>query len=94
MTIFEKALMKVIYKRCRHENWWDFGAADDFAMYWQENEIRVYPSCRFYAISVNESKLNVVGFDALSEQPDIDSESAIITSFQVEDEYEQMLSGQ
>jgi len=94
MTIFENALIKVIQRRCRHEKWWIFGSADDLLVYWRERRLRVDPSCRFYAIYVNDSELSITGFDALSEQPDIDLESVIITSSSVEGEYEQMFFGQ
>ena len=94
MTIFENALIKVIQKRCRHEDWWIFNSPEDLREYWRERRVRVDPTCRFYAVYVNDSELNITGFDALSEHPDIDLESAIIMSSSVEGEYEQMFFGQ
>lgn len=94
MTIFENVLLSLIFRKCHQLNWWMFDSVDDLNEYWSLNSHRIDPKCRFYSISLNERELNVLGFDALSENPYIDEDSVIISRHNLEEYYEEMYFGE
>lgn len=94
MTIFENTLVNEIHRRCRDEDWWIFSSLNELREHWKERSLNVDPQFRYFAVSVNERELNVVGFDALSEQPNIDMDSILISYINLEAAYEELYFGQ
>jgi hypothetical protein len=93
MTIFENTLINLIQNKCRDKEWWIFRDTEDVKRYWQEKSLRIDPRSRYFAISVNELQLNIIGFDAISEHPNIDMESVLISAQSLEKHYEEMYFG-
>jgi len=93
MTIFENTLINLIHNKCIGKDWWIFSDADELKSYWESNSFRVDPNCRYFAVSVNERELNVIGFDALSECHNIDIESVLISAHILEKHYEELYFG-
>ena len=94
MTIFELSLINLIHRKARDKSWWIFSSIDDLKRYWIKNSIRLDTSSRFFAISVNDQELNIECFDYLSENPNIDVDSILISSSNLENVYEELFFGQ
>ena len=93
MTIFENTLLNLIFEKCSDKEWWIFNDFAELKRHWESEFFMIDQKCRFYAISVNDSKLNIVGFDALSESHYIDIDSVLISAHLLERNYEELNFG-
>lgn len=93
MTIFENTLLNLIHEKCSDKDWWIFNDFAELRRHWESEVVRIDHKCRYFAISVNESKLNIIGFDALSESHNIDMDSVLISAHLLERHYEELYFG-